>query len=55
MIELDAPTLDALSESRRAALGDTVAGMFGTGEEARPVSFAPYRVGSAFLRPAQPA
>ncbi len=55
VIELDAPTLYALSESRRAALGDTVAGMFATGAEARPVSFAPYRVGSAFLRPAQPA
>ena len=55
VIELDAPTLDALSESRRAALGDTVAGMFATGDEARPVSFAPYRVGSAFLRPAHPA
>ena len=55
VIELDAPTLDALSKSRRAALGNTVAGMFDTGEEARPVSFAPYRVGSAFLRPAQTA
>ena len=55
VIELDAPTLDALSESRRAALGDTVAGMFVAGEASRPVSFAPYRVGSAFLRPAQPA
>ncbi len=55
VIELDAPTLDALSDSRRAALGDTVAGMFAAGEEARPVSFAPYRVGSAFLRPAHPA
>ena len=55
VIELDAPTLDALSESRRAALGDTVAAMFAAGEETRPVRFAPYRVGSAFLRPAQPA
>ena len=55
VIELDAPTLNALSESRRAALGDTVAGMFAPGDEARPVSFAPYRVGSAFLRPAQTA
>ena len=55
VIELDAPTLDALSESRRAALGGTVAGMFGAGDDARPVSFAPYRVGSAFLRPAHPA
>ena len=55
VIELDAPTLDALSESRRAALGDTVSGMFAMGDEARLVSFAPYRVGSAFLRPAQTA
>ena len=55
VIELDAPTLAALSESRRAALGDTVAGMFAMGDETRPVSFAPYRVGSAFLRPAHPA
>ncbi len=55
VIELDAPTLAALSENRRAALGDTVAGMFAAGDDARPVSFAPYRVGSAFLRPAHPA
>jgi len=55
VIELDAPTLDALSESRRAALGNTVAGLFAAGEEARPVSFAPYRVGSAFLRSTQTA
>ena len=55
VIELDAPTLDSLSESRRAALGDTVAGMFATGDEARPICFAPYRVGSAFLRPARSA
>ena len=55
VIELDAPTLGALSESRRTALGDTVAGMFAAGDEAWPVSFAPYRVGSAFLRPAQTA
>ena len=55
VIELDAPTLGALSESRRTALGDTVAGMFAAGDEAWPVSFAPYRVGSAFLRPAHPA
>ena len=55
VIELDAPTLDALSEGRRAALGDTVAAMFAAGDETRPVSFAPYRVGSAFLRSAHPA
>ena len=55
VIELDGPTLAALSESRRAALGDTVAGMFAPGDATRPVSFAPYRVGSAFLRQAQTA
>ena len=52
VIELDAPTLDALSEGRRAVLGGAVAGMFDGG---RPVRFAPYRLGSAFLRPAPPA
>ena len=55
VIELDEATLDALSESRRATLGTAVAGMFETCEHARPVSFAPYRTGSAFLRPASPA
>ena len=55
VIELDAPTLDALTEGRRDALGTAVAGMFdadGGDAHARPVRFAPYRVGSAFLRPA---
>ena len=55
VVELDTATLDALTEGRRAALGATVAGMFGTDREAGPVSFAPYRTGSAFLRPAPPA
>ena len=55
VIELDGPTLDALSESRRAALGAAVAGMFDRGARAGQVSFAPYRTGSAFLRPAPPA
>ena len=55
VIELDAPTLDALSEGRRAALGATVAGMFEPGFGSRPVRFAPYRAGSAFLRPSAPA
>ena len=55
VIELDGPTLDALGASRRAALGAAVAGMFETDGGARPVSFAPYRTGSAFLRPATPA
>ena len=55
VIELDEPTLGALSASRRAALGAAVAGMFETHDRIRPVSFAPYRIGSAFLRPAHPA
>ena len=55
VIELDEPTLGALSASRRAALGAAVAGMFETNDRTRPVSFAPYRIGSAFLRPAHPA
>ena len=55
VIELDETTLGALSASRRAALGAAVAGMFETNARTRPVSFAPYRIGSAFLRPAHPA
>ena len=55
VIELDETTLGALSASRRAALGGAVAGMFETNDRTRPVSFAPYRIGSAFLRPAHPA
>ena len=55
VIELDETTLGALSASRRAALGAAVAGMFETHDRTRPVSFAPYRTGSAFLRPAHPA
>ena len=55
VIELDAPTLDGLSAGRRAALGAAIAGMFETDGPARPVSFAAYRAGSAFLRPSAPA
>ena len=55
VIELDETTLGALSASRRTALGAAVAGMFETNDRTRPVSFAPYRTGSAFLRPAHPA
>ena len=55
VIELDAPTLGALGERRRAALGAAIAGMFESDLRARPVSFAPYRTGSAFLRPVPPA
>ena len=55
VIELDEATLAALSAGRRDVLGATVAGMFATCEHAGPVSFAPYRMGSAFVKPAQPA
>ena len=55
VIELDGPTLDSLSDSRRAALAPAVAGIFaaggGSGAGAGAVRFAPYRTGSAFLRP----
>ena len=55
MIELDEPTLGALGEGRRAQLGTAVAGMFDADERAHSVRFAPYRTGSAFLRPVPPA
>ena len=55
VVELDTATLDALTESRRAALAAVVAGMFEADDRAGPVRFAPYRTGSAFLRPAAPA
>ena len=55
VIELDGQTLDALPDSRRTALGAAVAGLFDADGNARPVRFAPYRTGSAFLRPASPA
>ncbi len=55
VIELDTPTLDALSESRRAALGAAVGEIFAAEGRVHPVRFAPYRTGSAFLRPATSA
>ena len=46
VIELDAATLDALDAARSRRLADQLAAL-GT----PPVTFAPYRNGSAFLRP----
>ena len=53
VIELDPASLRAVQEAGEDALGRTVAELAaGAGEPARPVRFAPYRTGSAFLRPA---
>jgi uncharacterized protein len=48
VIELDTATLDALDGARRAAVSAEIAALPGAG--ARPIAFAPYRMGSAFLR-----
>ena len=55
VIELDTPTLDSLGADRRAALAAAVVGIFGGEGSSGPVHFAPYRTGSAFLRPAKTA
>ncbi len=53
VIELDPASLRAVQEAGEDALGRTVAELAAAaGEPARPVRFAPYRTGSAFLRPA---
>jgi uncharacterized protein len=52
VIELDEACLHALAEAHRAALAADVSQRFAAIGELRPVSFAPYRMGSAFLRPA---
>jgi uncharacterized protein len=48
VIELDAATLESLDGARRAALSAEIATLPGGG--ARPIAFAPYKMGSAFLR-----
>jgi len=48
VIELDATALAALDGARRAALRAEIAALPGAG--ARPIAFAPYRMGSAFVR-----
>ena len=49
VLELDASTLDAIEPQRRAELAAEVGGIFAGAGYKRPVSFAPYRNGSAFL------
>lgn len=48
VIELEPDALDALDTAARAALTAAIAALPGG---ARPIAFAPYRMGSAFLRP----
>lgn len=48
VIELDAATLDASADGREA-LGREIAGLFAARGFDYPVSFEPYRLGSAFL------
>jgi uncharacterized protein len=49
VLELDAATLEAVRPERRAALAAEVGSLFAGAGLARPVSFAAYRNGSAFL------
>ena len=49
VLELDAATLARIETQRRAELAAEVGGLFADAGQARPVSFAPYRNGSAFL------
>ncbi len=49
VLELDAATLEGMEPQRRAELAHEVGGIFAGAGLARPVSFAPYRNGSAFL------
>jgi uncharacterized protein len=49
VLELDAATLDGIETQRRAELAGEVSGIFAGAGLARPVNFAPYRNGSAFV------
>jgi uncharacterized protein len=51
VVELDAADLDALTAARREAALAEVATIARERGRPRPVSLAPYRMGSAFLRP----
>ncbi|HTT40539.1 MAG TPA: hypothetical protein VMH32_23025 [Burkholderiales bacterium] len=54
VIELDEAALESLSEERKRDLAEQVRALFeSTSSPAKPVSFAAYRVGSAFLHPIQ--
>lgn len=50
VVELEPAALDALDDRARDEIAAAIGALPGG---ARPVSFAPYRMGSAFLRPAQ--
>ena len=50
VIELDQASLDALDDGLRASLATRVAGLARDARLSAPVTFAPYRTGSAFLR-----
>ena len=50
VIELDSPALDRFEPGAREAMADEVRAAFGARLGGRPVRFAPYRMGSAFLR-----
>ncbi len=52
-IELDAASLAELGAEMRRDLGRGVSALFGPAGLERPVEFAPYRAGSAFLHPAR--
>lgn len=52
VIELDAASLEALGAPEREALRARVRAILAASGAARPVEFAPYRTGSAFLHPA---
>ncbi len=52
VIELDAACLDRLDAAARDGLRATIDAMARRAGLERPVAFAPYRMGSAFLRPA---
>ena len=51
VVELDAATLDGLAPERRESLAASIAARALAAGRAQPVSFAAYRMGSAFLRP----
>jgi pyridinium-3,5-biscarboxylic acid mononucleotide sulfurtransferase len=52
IIELGAEELEALSEKDRSELRTVISAMFEADGIAKPLDFRPYRMGSAFLRPA---
>ncbi len=51
VIELDAETLAALPPAARASLGAEIGALMRGAGISRPLAFAPYRTGSAFVRP----